>query len=54
VLVDALRDQQPLPPLPSDEAAVFNFCIEFFRTRRVSDETFQAVHDLLGSQGLPS
>ena len=51
-LVDALRDKQPLPPMPPDESAVFNFATELFQTRRVTSDTFQAVHDLLGSQGL--
>ncbi|MDA0735263.1 MAG: carboxymuconolactone decarboxylase family protein [Chloroflexi bacterium] len=51
-LVDALRDNQPLPPMPPDETAVFNFAMELFQTRRVTSETFQLVHDLLGSQGL--
>jgi 4-carboxymuconolactone decarboxylase len=51
-LVEALRDREPLPALAPDEAAVFNFSMELFRTRRVAAVTFQAVHDLLGSQGL--
>lgn len=51
-LVDALRDNQPMPPMPPDETAVFNFAMELFQTRRVTSETFQTVHNLLGSQGL--
>ena len=51
-LVDALRDNQELPQLPPDEAAVFNFGRELLENRKVGPETFQAVHDLLGSQGL--
>src|ERR671918_1677319 len=27
-LVDALRDNQPLPPMPADESAVFNYTTE--------------------------
>ena len=50
--VDALRDNRGLPALPADEAAVFNYGRELLENRRVSPETFQAVHDLLGSQGL--
>jgi 4-carboxymuconolactone decarboxylase len=51
-LVDCLRDNQPLPAMPPDEAAVFNYGMELLKTRRVRTETFQAVHDLLGGQGL--
>ena len=51
-LVDALRDNKPLPPMPSDEAAIINYGMELFKTRRVRQETFQAVLDLLGTQGL--
>lgn len=51
-LVDALRDNKPLPPVPTDEAAVINYGMELFRNRRVNQETFQAVMDLLGVQGL--
>jgi 4-carboxymuconolactone decarboxylase len=41
-----------LPPLPPDEAAVFNYGMELLKTRRVRTATFQAVLDLLGAQGL--
>ena len=51
-LVDALRDNKPLPQMPPDEAAVFNFGMELFKSRRVTPATFQAVHDLLGARGL--
>ena len=50
--VDALRDNQPLPTLPADEQAVVNLANEFFQTRKVSQETFQAVLDQFGAQGL--
>jgi 4-carboxymuconolactone decarboxylase len=51
-LVDALRDNKLLPLVPPDEAAVINYGMELFRNRRVNQETFQAVLDLLGGQGL--
>ena len=51
-LVDALRDNKPLPPLAADEAAVVNLAREFFETHRVSLETFQQALDQLGAQGL--
>ncbi len=50
-LVDALRENQPLPGLASDEAAVINLGMEFFQTHRVSQATFQAVLDQFGRQG---
>ena len=39
-VVDALRDKKELPGLAPDEAAVVNYGREFFRTRRVSQDTF--------------
>ena len=50
--VDALRDSQPLPALPADEQAVVDLATEFFQTRKVSQETFQAALDQFGAQGL--
>jgi len=50
-LVSALRDKQPLPPMSPDESAVLNLGMEFFLTRRVSEETFQAALDQFGQQG---
>jgi 4-carboxymuconolactone decarboxylase len=56
-LVDALRDRKPLPAAPApgvlpDEAAVMAYGMELFQSRRVRQETFQAVLNLLGAQGL--
>ena len=50
-LVDALRDKQPLPPMSPEESAVLNLGMEFFLTRRVSQQTFQAALDQFGQQG---
>ena len=50
-LVDALRDNQPLPALAADEAAAINLGMEFFKTHQVSQATFQAVLDQFGRQG---
>ncbi len=50
-LVDALRDKQPLPSLAADEAAVLNLGMAFFKTHKVSQETFQAAVDQFGRQG---
>ena len=50
-LVDALRDNRPLPALAADEAAVINLGMEFFKTHKISQQTFQAVLDRFGRQG---
>jgi 4-carboxymuconolactone decarboxylase len=51
-LVDALRDNKPLPSLPPDEAAVVNYGMEFFKTHKVSPGTFQAALNQFGARGL--
>ena len=51
-IVDALRDKNELPGLVGDEAAVINYGREFFRTRRVSQSTFDAALAQFGVQGL--
>lgn len=51
-LVDALRDRQPLPELAPDEAAIVNFCAEFYRNHRVSASTFQLALEQFGVQHL--
>ncbi len=51
-LVDSLRDKQDLPALSSAEAAVINYGREFFRTRRVSQATFDAARAEFSDRGL--
>lgn len=51
-LVDALRDKKPLPSMAPDEAAVVNYGLEFFKTHRVSQTTFQTSLNHFGPQGL--
>ena len=51
-LVDALRDKRDLPAMASDEANVVNYGREFFRTKRVSEATFQSALQQFGVQGL--
>ena len=51
-LVDSLRDHKPLPALPPDEAIVVNYGTEFFKTHKVSQETFQAALGQFGARGL--
>ena len=50
-LVDALRDRRDLPNPSADELAVVNFGREFFRTRRVSQGSFDAVVAHFGVNG---
>ena len=51
-LVDSLRDKGDLPELSGAEAAVINYGREFFRTRRVSQGTFDAARAEFGDRGL--
>ena len=51
-LVNSIRDKKPLPRLSAEEAAVVNCSTEFFSTHRVSENTFDAVLNLFGAQGL--
>ena len=51
-IVDNLRDKKDLPGLAPDEDAVVNYGREFFRTRRVSQTTFDAALNQFGILGL--
>lgn len=51
-LIDAIRDQQPLPSVAPDEAALIAYGQEFFETHTVSSSTFQAAIDQFGAQHL--
>ncbi|MFQ6030949.1 MAG: carboxymuconolactone decarboxylase family protein [Dehalococcoidia bacterium] len=51
-LIDALRERRPLPAMAADESAVVNYCMEFYKTHRVSQQTFQAALDQFGPQHL--
>jgi 4-carboxymuconolactone decarboxylase len=51
-LIDALRDQRPLPPMSELEEAVINMGMDFFRTNRIGQRTFDVVLSHLGAQGL--
>ena len=51
-IVDALRDKTDLSGLAPDEAAVIDYGREFFRTRRVSQETLDAALAQFGVLGL--
>ena len=47
-VVDAIRDNQPLPPMPVDQSAIVNYATELFRTHKVAQVTFQAALDQFG------
>ena len=51
-LVDNLRDKKPLTGLSSQESTVLDYGREFFRTRRVSQGTFDAALGHFGARGL--
>jgi 4-carboxymuconolactone decarboxylase len=51
-LIEALRDQRPLPPMPELEAAVIEMGMDFFRTNRIGQHTFDTILSHLGAQGL--
>jgi len=51
-LVDALRDREPLPPMPVEEAVVIKLGMEFFQTNRVNQDTFNVALEQFGPQGL--
>lgn len=51
-LVDALRDRNPLPDMPPDEAALVAYATEMFNNHRVSAETYQRAIDQFGPRWL--
>ncbi len=51
-LVDNLRDKNELPTLSAQDSAVVNYGREFFRTRKVSQSTFDAALAQFGVRGL--
>ena len=51
-LVDALRDNLPLPSMSADESAIVNYGMELFRTHKVTPGTFQVALDQFGPQHL--
>ena len=51
-LVDAIRDNEPLPSMAPDEAAVVAFCREFYTNHIVTQETFDAALEQFGTQHL--
>jgi 4-carboxymuconolactone decarboxylase len=51
-LVNNLRDKRPLTGMSAEETAVVEFGREYFRTRRVSQPTFDAASTAFGVRGL--
>ena len=51
-LVYNLRDKKPLPAMKADEKALIQFGQEYFRSRRVSQKTFDEIRSQLGVQGV--
>lgn len=51
IAADLAKDQRPRG-MAADEAAVYDFCTELRRDKRVSDVTFAAVQTALGDQGV--
>ena len=51
-LVDALRDRQPLPDLPADEAALVTYANEMFNNHRVSPDTYRNAVEQIGVRWL--
>ena len=51
-LVNALRDRNPLPAMPSDEAALVAYATELFTNRRVSEDTHRAAMEQFGARWL--
>ena len=50
--IDGLRNNDTVPTLAADGAAVISYGREFFRTHRVSRGAFQAVQEQLGDRGV--
>lgn len=51
VAADLAQGRRPAGMAP-DEAAIYDFCIELRRDRKVSDATYAAVQKLFGDQGV--
>lgn len=51
-LIEALREKNPLPRLPADEAPLVIYGEELVHSHYVSEQVFQAALDQVGLQGL--
>jgi len=48
----AIRDRQTLNGLPTEDIKFIRYTQELLQNRRVADDTFHAIEELLGSQGV--
>jgi len=51
-LIDALRERQPLPEAPADQAAFLRYALELLNEHRVTQATFDAAHGVFGTPNL--
>ncbi len=51
-LVDAIRDHNPLPEMPADEAAFVAYAHEMFNDHRVSEATYRNAVEQIGTRWL--
>jgi 4-carboxymuconolactone decarboxylase len=51
-IITALRERQPLPAMAADEEAVIHYATEFYRTHKVSPQTFKVALEQFGPQHL--
>jgi 4-carboxymuconolactone decarboxylase len=51
-LINAIAQGQPPAPLSGPIAAVHAFCHELLQTRQVSDDTYAALSEQVGEQGV--
>lgn len=50
-VIDAIARRERPPAMAADEEAVYAFCVELQRDKRVSDAVYQRVLELFGEQG---
>jgi 4-carboxymuconolactone decarboxylase len=50
--IRAIAEGRHPSSLQPDEEAVYNFCTELYKTKQVSDATFQSIKDKLGERGI--
>jgi 4-carboxymuconolactone decarboxylase len=50
--VRAIAEGRRPSSMQPDEEAVYNFCTELYKTKQVSDATFQAIKDKVGERGI--
>ena len=51
-IIDAIAEGRRPSPMSNDERLVYEFCTELFHHRAIADETFRAVVERFGEQGV--